>query len=106
MTPMKKTELVGLPVLALMAAIGFFVLVFTSPEPPVTKRSSARIDRTMTENDPMDVRKPPAGDWPMYRRDPALTAASPLRGGLADAPEVAWSIDLGGPKTPSERVVV
>ena len=42
----------------------------------------------------------------MYRRDPALTAVSPLRGGLADAPEVAWSIDLGGPKTPSERVVV
>ena len=52
------------------------------------------------------VGRPSAGDWPMYRHDPALTAVSPLRGGLADPPEVAWSIDLGGPKTPSERVVV
>src|SRR5437773_2318538 len=42
----------------------------------------------------------------MYRRDSALTAVSPLRGGLAEAPEVAWSIDLGGPKTPAERVDV
>src|SRR5262245_24759551 len=45
-------------------------------------------------------------DWPTYRYDPALTAASPLRGGLADAPRVAWSLELGGPHVPSESVVV
>jgi outer membrane protein assembly factor BamB len=45
-------------------------------------------------------------DWPMYRHDPALSAASPLRGGLAEAPRVAWSLDLGGPHVPSESVVV
>jgi hypothetical protein len=56
--------------------------------------------------------KPPAvaflggSDWPMYRHDPALTAASPIRGGLAGAPRVAWSLDLGGPRVPSESVVV
>jgi hypothetical protein len=27
-------------------------------------------------------------DWPMYRHDPALSAASPIRGGLAEAPRV------------------
>ena len=48
----------------------------------------------------------PSSDWPMYRHDPALTAVSPLRGGLAEAPQLAWSIDLGGPKVPAERVVV
>src|SRR5260370_4648086 len=42
----------------------------------------------------------PGSDWPMYRRDPALTAVSPLRGGLGEAPQVAWSLDLGGPKVP------
>src|SRR6476619_5784440 len=56
--------------------------------------------------------KPPAAaflagsDWPMYRHDPALSAESPLRGGLAEAPRVAWSLDLGGPHVPSESVVV
>ena len=45
-------------------------------------------------------------DWPMYRHDPALSAASPIRGGLAEAPRVAWSLDLGGPNVPSESVVV
>jgi len=56
--------------------------------------------------------KPPApafvagSDWPMYRHDPALSAVSPLRGGLAEAPRVAWSLDLGGPHVPSESVVV
>src|SRR5207245_3291356 len=52
--------------------------------------------------------KPPqhSSAWPMYRRDPALTAVSPLRGGLGEAPQVAWSLDLGGPKVPAERVVV
>jgi hypothetical protein len=45
-------------------------------------------------------------DWPMYRHDPALSAASPIRGGLADTPRVAWSLDLGGPHLPSESVVV
>ncbi|HEY7311865.1 MAG TPA: hypothetical protein VH643_21050 [Gemmataceae bacterium] len=49
---------------------------------------------------------PPSSDWPMYRHDPALTAVSPLRGGLAEAPQPAWSLDLGGPKVPAERVVV
>jgi hypothetical protein len=48
----------------------------------------------------------PASDWPMYRHDPALTAVSPLRGGFAEAPEVAWSLDLGAPKVLAERVVV
>jgi hypothetical protein len=48
----------------------------------------------------------PGGDWPMYRHDPALTAASPLRGGLGEAPHVAWSLDLGGPHVPAESVVV
>jgi len=42
----------------------------------------------------------------MYRRDPALTAVSPLRGGFAEAPEIAWSLDLGGPKIPAEKVIV
>jgi outer membrane protein assembly factor BamB len=45
-------------------------------------------------------------DWPMYRHDPALSAVCPLRGGLAEAPRVAWSLDLGGPHVPSESVVV
>src|SRR5438046_732958 len=45
-------------------------------------------------------------DWPMYRHDPALTAAFPIRVGLAEAPRVAWSLDLGGPHVPSESVVV
>src|SRR5687768_1931190 len=48
----------------------------------------------------------PGSDWPMYRHDPALTAESPLRGGLAEAPSVAWSFDLGGPKVPAESVIV
>src|SRR5262245_59194240 len=46
------------------------------------------------------------GDWPTYRHDPALSAASPLRGGFAKAPRVAWSIDLGGANIPSEHIVV
>ncbi|MFN0056491.1 MAG: FG-GAP repeat domain-containing protein [Planctomycetales bacterium] len=46
------------------------------------------------------------GDWPMYRHDPALTAVSPLRGGLAEAPQVIWSLELGGPKLPSETLMV
>jgi hypothetical protein len=45
-------------------------------------------------------------DWPMYRHDPALSAESPITGGLAEAPSVAWSIDLGGPKLSSESVVI
>lgn len=46
------------------------------------------------------------GDWPMYRRDPALTAASPLRGGFKTPPDIAWSLDLGGPHVPAESVIV
>lgn len=48
----------------------------------------------------------PGSDWPMYRHDPALTAESPLRGGLADEPLVAWTLDLGGPNVPQESIVV
>lgn len=48
----------------------------------------------------------PGSDWPMYRHDPALTAVSPLRGGLSEAPCVAWSIDLGGPHVPAESILV
>src|SRR5262245_17275937 len=83
-------------------------------EPPLTRRAfvqgavcvgTASLVATAGE-------KPPApafqagSDWPMYRHDPALTAASPIRGGLAEAPRVAWSLDLGGPNVPSESVVV
>lgn len=45
-----------------------------------------------------------ATDWPTYRHDPALTAASPLKGGFAKAPHVAWSLDLGGPNISSEQI--
>src|SRR5262249_1116311 len=45
-------------------------------------------------------------DWPMDRHDPALSAGSPIKGGMAEAPRVAWTIDLGGPKVPAESVVV
>jgi hypothetical protein len=45
-------------------------------------------------------------DWPMCRHGPALSATSPIRGGLAEAPRVAWSLDLGGPRVPSESVLV
>jgi hypothetical protein len=48
----------------------------------------------------------PGSDWPMYRHDPALAAVSPLRGGMGQAPTLAWSLDLGGPKIPSERILV
>ncbi len=48
----------------------------------------------------------PGSDWPMYRHDPGLSAESPIRGGLAQAPRVVWSVELGGPKVPSESVVV
>src|SRR5437763_7123081 len=48
----------------------------------------------------------PGGDWPTYRHDAALSAVSPLRGGLGRAPRVAWSVDLGGPRIPSEAVLV
>lgn len=54
-------------------------------------------------------RKPPetpGSDWPTYRRDPALTALSPLKGGFARPPSAAWSLDLGGPQVASERIVV
>jgi len=49
---------------------------------------------------------PANSDWPMYRRDPALTAASPLRGGLGAAPQVVWSLELGGPTLPAETLLV
>ena len=40
------------------------------------------------------------GDWPTYRHDAALSAVSPLKGGLGQPPRVAWSVDLGGPANP------
>jgi hypothetical protein len=42
----------------------------------------------------------------MYRHDPALTASSPLRGGLGKVPRLAWSLDLGGPRVPAESILV
>ncbi len=48
----------------------------------------------------------PGSDWPTYRHDAALSAVSPLKGGLGRPPRVAWSIDLGGPRIPSESVEV
>ena len=45
-------------------------------------------------------------DWLMYRHDPELTGVSPIRGGLAEAPRVAWSLELGGPNVPQESIVV
>lgn len=52
--------------------------------------------------------KPPlaGSDWPMYRHDPALTATSPLRSDLKEAPRVAWSVELGGPHVVSESIQV
>jgi hypothetical protein len=49
---------------------------------------------------------PPGDDWPTYRHDGLLSATSPLKGGLARAPKVAWSLDLGGPKVPAEQIYV
>src|SRR5437899_2024593 len=48
----------------------------------------------------------PGSDWPTYRHDPGLTALSPLKGGFARPPVIAWSLDLGGPAVASERIVV
>lgn len=45
-------------------------------------------------------------DWPMYRHDPAMTAVSSIRGGFGEAPELTWSLELGGPKVVAERVLV
>jgi outer membrane protein assembly factor BamB len=46
----------------------------------------------------------PGSDWPTYRHDAALSAVSPLKGGLGQPPRVAWTIDLGGQRVPSEIV--
>src|SRR5690349_732398 len=46
------------------------------------------------------------GDWSTYRHDRALTATSPLVGGLAQAPRLHWSVDLGGPRIASERIAI
>ena len=48
----------------------------------------------------------PGSDWPTYRHDAGLSAVSPLKGGLGQPPRIAWSIDLGGPRIPSETVQV
>ena len=60
--------------------------------PPRTSRSAARVLA--------------GSDWPMYRHDMALSAESPIRGGLAQPPRVLWSVELGGPNVASESVVV
>ena len=43
-------------------------------------------------------------DWPTYRHDSALTAASPVAGGFSQAPHVEWTLDLGGPPVASEQI--
>jgi hypothetical protein len=43
-------------------------------------------------------------DWPTYRHDAGLTGISPLKGGFAQAPTVAWSLNLGGPRQASEQI--
>ncbi len=68
MTPMKKKVLVRLTILALVAAVGFFVLVYTTPEPPVSKRSFARIDGTMTDKDLTAFLGPANGDATMLAK--------------------------------------
>ena len=68
MTPMNKRLLVRLAILALVAAAGFFVLVLTGPEPLVSKRSFARIDGTMTEQDLVAFLGPPNGDETMLAK--------------------------------------
>jgi hypothetical protein len=62
MTPMNKKALVRLAILALVGAVGFLVLVFTAPEPPVSKRNFARIDGIMTEADLTAFLGPAHGD--------------------------------------------
>jgi outer membrane protein assembly factor BamB len=47
-----------------------------------------------------------ATDWPMYRHDPGLSAVSPVRGSLGEKPEIAWSLDLGGPHVVAESLRV
>jgi hypothetical protein len=46
----------------------------------------------------------PENLWPRYRHDAALTGFSPLKGGLAQAPKVLWTVDLGGPSAAAEQV--
>jgi hypothetical protein len=60
----------------------------------------------IADDQPSAKRFVAGSDWPMYRYDAALSAESPLRGGLAQPPRVVWSVELGGPNVPSESVVV
>jgi hypothetical protein len=46
------------------------------------------------------------GDWPTYRHDSALSAISPLKGGLGKEPRIAWPLGLGGPRVASESVLI
>src|SRR6266516_5496541 len=62
--------------------------------------------RTSSAAGGRQAQEAPGSDWPTYRHDPALTALSPLKGGFARPPSVAWSLDLGGPAVPAERIVV
>lgn len=68
MTPMKMRVLKRLAILAVVAAAGFFVLVVTTPEPPVSKRSFAQIDGTMTEKDLTAFLGPANGDYTMLAK--------------------------------------
>jgi hypothetical protein len=38
--------------------------------------------------------------WPSYRHDASRSGISPLVGGLAKVPAVAWTVDLGGKMYP------
>src|SRR5581483_4645160 len=82
-------------------------------EPSLTRRAFVQASvcggaagLVAAEEKPSAPTFPAGSDWPMYRHDPALSAASPLHGGLAEAPRVAWSLDLGGPHVPAESLVV
>jgi hypothetical protein len=90
-----RTSLQLLWVTALLTGGAPFVIwtTRTSAELPMVKMPAEQSSR-------------PASDWRMYRHDEALTAASPIRGGLGESPQVVWSIDLGGPQIPAESIIV
>ena len=42
--------------------------------------------------------------WPTYRRDQTRNGISPLQGDMLEAPEVLWTVDLGGRQTTAEQI--
>lgn len=74
------------------------VVAFVTGDDPL-----ARCDDALPHGLRLTASTVPSAEWPAYRRDPALTGFSPLAGGLAEAPVVKWSFDLGGRPTPSEQ---